>query len=207
MPWIDGEFTSNANADGLIRNEQRLSAPLSGKLKKYKIKTITGCQGRSHATHVLITRVNDPTDKLEINVDIKDCVELEREIDPPYRIRREEYEVRLTAIGFDPDERVEGVAGVFYGLFLELDLDTDDGGELMPSTAESGGYYFGVACVRNKATGSLGGGDSSYERSPAQAKEKALFNACAMVKCDPREPDTYEVIHSTALGIDITYHA
>jgi hypothetical protein len=52
-----------------------------------------------------------------------------REIDPPYRIRREEYEARLPAIGFDADERVEGVAGVFYTFFFELDLDTLDGGE------------------------------------------------------------------------------
>ena len=63
-----------------------------------------------------------------------------REIDPPCRIRREEYDARLTAIGFAADERVEGVAGVFYTFFFELDLDTLDGGELISSTAESVGY-------------------------------------------------------------------
>ena len=206
MPWIDSEFTTNAQADGLLRYEQRLSAPLSGKLKKYKIHTRTGCHGRSHAAHVLLTRVNDPTDTLDITVDIQDCVALERAIDPPYRIRREAYEVRLTASGFEPDERVEGVAGVFYALFIELDLDTDESGAFMASPATSEGYYVGVAWVRNKATGRLGGGDSGHERSPAQAKDQAIGNACAMVQCDPRQPETYEVLHATALGIDITYH-
>ena len=108
MPWIEGEFTTNTDSNGLIRNEQLLAAPLSGKLKKYKLKTITGCQGRSHTTHLLITRVNDPTDKLEINVDIKDCLELEREIDPPYRIGREGYDARLTLLDLMPTSELKG---------------------------------------------------------------------------------------------------
>jgi hypothetical protein len=120
MPWIDAKFAIDANSSGEISHEQRLSAPASGRLRRYKIKTTAGCHNRSHTIHVCITRVSDPRDKITIKVDVEDCTELKNEIDPPYRVRSgEEYDIRLTAIGFDPGEHIEGTAAVFYTLFVE----------------------------------------------------------------------------------------
>lgn len=121
MPWIEAEFTAEADANGEICNEERLSAPASGRLRNYKVKTTSGCRNRSHRTHLTITRVSDPADRIEINIEIGDCSDVEREIDPPYRFRSgEDYDVLLTAAGFDEGEHVEGTAGLYYTLFFKL---------------------------------------------------------------------------------------
>jgi hypothetical protein len=65
--------------------------------------------------------VNDPSDKLEITIDVLDCAEYAGAIDPPYRVRMgQDYDITLFASGFDDSEHVEGTAGGFYTITFNL---------------------------------------------------------------------------------------
>jgi hypothetical protein len=128
MPWIDGEFHAKANANGEVRHETRLSAPISGTVVKYKVKTTSGCEGRVHATVLTIARISDPGDRIEIHNSVPDCTEIEDEVKPNYRVRGgEQYDLALTATGFSNGEQVQGTAGVFYTLFFSLEDDESRG--------------------------------------------------------------------------------
>jgi hypothetical protein len=121
MPWIDADFTTTADRSGVIQNQQTLTAPASGKLKSYRVKTTSGCAGRTHPTELTITRSDDPGDSRTITASVSDCTELENDIDPPYRVQSgKTYEVQLSSGRFSAGERIDGTAGVFYSLFLEL---------------------------------------------------------------------------------------
>ena len=124
MPWIDGEFHATANANGEVRHDARLSAPVSGRVLKYKVKSTSGCEGRVHATILMISRVSDPADRIEIRTSIPDCTEVEGDVMPNYRVQGgEQYDLALAATGFGNGEQLQGNASVFYTLFFSLEAD------------------------------------------------------------------------------------
>lgn len=118
MPWVDGDFDTAANEHGTIHHEQRLSAPVSGKIIKYRAKTTTQCNGRAHETVLVIAKADDPNDRIEIRSNIRDCSETDGELDKAYRVEGgKDYDLVITSSGFSAGEQVQGVAGVFYSLF------------------------------------------------------------------------------------------
>jgi hypothetical protein len=123
MPWIDIDFDADADS-GEIRSSKTVSAPLSGRIRKYKLETSTGCEDRVHKTKLTITRVREPDDQLEIDIDVKDCLEIDGVIDPPYRVRAgEDYHVSLLSTGFKENEHVEGSASLYYTFFFSFKSD------------------------------------------------------------------------------------
>ncbi|WP_169981147.1 WD40 repeat domain-containing protein [Tautonia rosea] len=69
--------------------------------------------------------MDDPDDKIEIGpIPVLDCTELDRQIDPPFRIRKDQsYVVSLHSVGFKSNEKVEGRAAIEYSLFVDLSND------------------------------------------------------------------------------------
>lgn len=120
MPWLwSPPFSATADSTGLIQIQETLSSPFSAKLDEYGVKTTTGCLGRNHSAKLTITRADDPNDTLYINVSIPDCVEVDNDIDPAFQVQVASYNISLEVDGFDPDEKVAGIAGVNYSLFLK----------------------------------------------------------------------------------------
>lgn len=121
MPWIDAEFSADADSNGEFHHVDRVTAPVAGRILRYKVKTLSGCKNRTHNASLTISRVSDPNDTIEIKIDVEDCKEVERLISPPFRVRSGEvYEVKLSVNNFDGNEHVEGSGGVFYTLFFDL---------------------------------------------------------------------------------------
>src|SRR5208283_2836966 len=85
MPWIDANFSADANSSGAILNTQQVSAPLSGTLSEYRVTTTTGCMGRAHDASLTVTRSDDPSDTLDISVTVPDCTEVDNPISPAYQ--------------------------------------------------------------------------------------------------------------------------
>ena len=93
---------------------------MSGKLRRFKVFTTSGCLNRTHHTDITITRTDDPSDKITIARDIKDCTELAGELDPPFNvIGGKSYIISLDSQGLNPNEQIAGVAGVYYTFFLD----------------------------------------------------------------------------------------
>jgi|SRR5271166_1740797 len=120
MPWIEADFSTVADSNGQIHKDQLLAAPMSGKLRRFKVFTTSGCLNRTHHTDITITRTDDPSDKITIARDIKDCTELAGELDPPFNvIGGKSYIISLDSQGLNPNEQIAGVAGVYYTFFLD----------------------------------------------------------------------------------------
>jgi hypothetical protein len=69
---------------------------------------------------LVITRDDDPSDKIELIKQIADCVKLEEQLNPPFKVKSgKTYTITLYAKGFNPGEVVEGKAAVNYSLFLD----------------------------------------------------------------------------------------
>ncbi len=121
MPWAEADFQATASSNGVIGQSKQLSSPLSGILKKYKLKTTSGCQSRIHPPNLLVTRVSDPSDRVEINLNIADCTDYEQDITPPFHVQcGQAYQITLTSKEFGSSEPVSGSAGVYYTLWFEL---------------------------------------------------------------------------------------
>jgi hypothetical protein len=121
MPWVEAEFHANAAPDGVVSQNKRLTAPLSGILKKYKVKTTGGCQNRIHPTSLLVKRVSDPSDMIQINLNIADCTDYEQDVTPPFHVKGgQDYDITLVSKAFGSGELVSGSAGVYYTIWFEL---------------------------------------------------------------------------------------
>ena len=117
MFWAKTDFNATTTPNGVIEKNIRISAPISGKLKKIKVKTSSGCQGRTHPTSLLIKRVGDNSDMVKIDLNISDCTEAEHDISPPFSVRGgQDYDIALTSNGFGSGELVKGNIGVYYSL-------------------------------------------------------------------------------------------
>jgi len=122
MPWVETDFEARAGRDGKFSRDEKLSAPVSGKLKNYRVQTQTGCKDRTHTTVLVVVRTDDLGDTVRIGpLPITDCKEVVGAIEPAFRIRGgKAYRITLESDGFDAEELIKGKAGVEFSFFLDM---------------------------------------------------------------------------------------
>ncbi len=151
MSWIDTEFEARADAGGNFSRMETVSAPIGGKLKRFRVETTSGCSQRAHTTSITVTRVDDPSDTRQIGpISIIDCSEHAGAIDPPYQVRGgKQYRIQLDSNGFNPNENVQGKASVEFSLFLlSEDSQTPKETKMAQRLAHIKDGHFNVAALQ-----------------------------------------------------------
>lgn len=109
---LEREFLIEGDDEGRLRFETEVRAPLSGHLLRFRARTESGCEGRSHAARFEVERLDREGEDLKLGpLELADCRELVRDLD--FRVRAGGmYAIRLTCDGFEPGEWVRGKVAV-----------------------------------------------------------------------------------------------
>jgi hypothetical protein len=122
MPRIDLPFNTNADASGQLQRDELVTPELSGRVISYRIVTESGCSNRTHETTLSVVREDDPSDRLDLTVQLLDCDPKADRVD--FRVRRgKNYRITLASRGFAPNEQVKGMVSVEYRIGADSEED------------------------------------------------------------------------------------
>lgn len=117
MATYKENFSIKGGPDGSVSKEQSVDFPLSVTVNALSIKTSSGCAGRDHQIN-LICRKDSVTKSILSDETFRDCELFSKGLNPSIRLNRGNWTISLQALGFSPDEVIEGELTISYSIAL-----------------------------------------------------------------------------------------